>query len=412
MKVKFINSGGLILLTCFIIQLFGYGIRHSFSVFFPYILDEYGWQRSDTAFIFSLHLLFYGLSSPVAGHLITIIKPKIMVLMGIFIICVSTFLCLFATNLIHFYILFGIFLPIGLSFMGSPIITPTIINWFPTKRGASIGIAQTGGGMSFFIAFLMIFVITTLGWRISYAVLSLATAAILFPLVFKYFSFAPRQSTPELVGNNLSGKRLTEESLSVWTIKSGLASRRLWFLFFSNMLFWGTGAYLVITHQVKLALDLGYSPEIAASTTAFFGIFMVVGQASSFISDYIGRETSVFISSLAASAGIICLFFFVNGDAALPLYLFSALFGYGSGLFAVCIYAGASDIFNGNRFGFFNGFILAGMGIGGAFGPWFGGLLHDIFHSYDYALILALISFIISSLFFYLAGPRLYSRLN
>ena len=46
-----------------------YGIRHSFAVFFPSILDEFGWSRGSTAFMLSLNLLIYGFVAPVAGSL-------------------------------------------------------------------------------------------------------------------------------------------------------------------------------------------------------------------------------------------------------------------------------------------------------------------------------------------------------
>jgi len=49
------------------IQAFGYGSRYSFSVFFPTLLDEFGWPRDLGASILSTHLLFYGLTAPLAG---------------------------------------------------------------------------------------------------------------------------------------------------------------------------------------------------------------------------------------------------------------------------------------------------------------------------------------------------------
>jgi sugar phosphate permease len=46
-----------------------YGIRQSFAVFFPPILEEFGWSRGSTAFMLSLNLLFYGFAAPFVGNL-------------------------------------------------------------------------------------------------------------------------------------------------------------------------------------------------------------------------------------------------------------------------------------------------------------------------------------------------------
>ena len=53
-----------------------YGLRHSFSVFFPYILHEFGWNRGSTTIMFSLNNLVYGLLAPVAGSLGDRWKPE------------------------------------------------------------------------------------------------------------------------------------------------------------------------------------------------------------------------------------------------------------------------------------------------------------------------------------------------
>lgn len=126
-----------------------YGIRHSFSVFFPYILDEFGWQRGSTALMFSLNILIYGFLAPVAGSLGDRWKPRKVMLIGIIILGLSTASCGFAQKLFHFYLLFGILMPIGTAFSGWPLLAPAIANWFVKRRGLVIGLGSMGGGLSF-----------------------------------------------------------------------------------------------------------------------------------------------------------------------------------------------------------------------------------------------------------------------
>ncbi|MBC8379801.1 MAG: hypothetical protein H8E62_11585, partial [Planctomycetes bacterium] len=62
--------GWYIVAAGMLIQAFGYGSRYSFSVFFPTLLNEFGWPRDMGASILSTHLLFYGLTAPLAGGIV------------------------------------------------------------------------------------------------------------------------------------------------------------------------------------------------------------------------------------------------------------------------------------------------------------------------------------------------------
>ena len=53
-----------------------YGVRHSFSVFFPPILDEFGWTRASTALMFSLNIFIYGLAAPLVGGMGAVLRPR------------------------------------------------------------------------------------------------------------------------------------------------------------------------------------------------------------------------------------------------------------------------------------------------------------------------------------------------
>ncbi|MGA1696267.1 MAG: MFS transporter [Arenicellales bacterium] len=125
-------AAAMILAVSFIMMLLAYGVRHSFPVFFPFILDEYGWTRGDTAFMFSLHLLVYGACAPIAGSLCTKWPPKSLLLFGVLLLGLAAAACSMATRLWHFYVLFGVLAPIGLAAAGSPVLNPTIMNWFAT----------------------------------------------------------------------------------------------------------------------------------------------------------------------------------------------------------------------------------------------------------------------------------------
>ena len=82
-KNPVILAASVILAVGFLVMLLAYGVRHSFPVFFPFILDEYGWTRGDTALMFSLHLLVYGICAPIVGSLVSKLPAKALLLLSL-----------------------------------------------------------------------------------------------------------------------------------------------------------------------------------------------------------------------------------------------------------------------------------------------------------------------------------------
>jgi MFS family permease len=86
--------------------------------------------------------------------------------------------------------------------------------------------------------------------------------------------------------------------------------------------------------------------------------------------------------------------------------VYSISLGYGAGLFSPTLFAASADIFPGRNYGAVAGLLLAGMGAGGAVGPWIGGYLFDLSGSYTSSFILSMVSMGLSCISLWLAAPR------
>ena len=391
-----------------------YGIRHSFSVFFPYILDEFGWQRGSTALMFSLNILVYGFTAPIAGSLGDRWKPRKVMLIGIIILVLSTASCGFAQKLLHLYLLFGILMPIGTAFSGWPLLAPALVNWFAKRRGLVIGLGSMGGGLSFFYSMFAEFTISNLGWRYTYFVMAGTLIALILPL-YLFFHYRPesRGLRPYGTAELPSPKDSTSEVASAknivsrnWTLGQALRTYQLWLMILSYLLYWGLGGYLVVAHQVKFAEDAGYSGMFSAFIFGLFGIFMLAGQISASISDWIGREKTITLAAILSTVALIALGSVKDTSQPLLLYLYAICFGYGIGLFTSTAFAGTADIFHGRHFGEIAGLLLTGQGIGGAIGPWLGGYIYDISGSYSSSFLLCMVCFGLSCIMVWIAAPR------
>jgi sugar phosphate permease len=392
-----------------------YGIRHSFSVFFSPILNEFGWSRANVSIMLSLNIFIYGLLAPLAGALADRWKPRRVMPLGIMILGLATVGCSFGRELWHFYFLFGILMPLGSAFSGWPILAPALMNWFIKSRGLVLGLGQMGGGLSFVYSIFIEFIILEWGWRSTYLVLASTLVLLLLPLNLFFFYYRPQDkgrrpygSVEDKMGreSKAAASPMRHAQVKEWTLGQVLRTPQLWFLVISYAFYWGIGGYLVLAHQVKFTEDVGYSSMFSVSIFALFGITVFIGQLSGFLSDWLGREKT---GTLAAILSIIALLALISvRDTSQPwlLYIFSICFGYGAGLFTPTIFAGSADIFHGRHFGPVAGLLLTGMGAGGAIGPWLGGYLFDISGTYVSAFFVSIISIALSCICLWIAGPR------
>ena len=392
-----------------------YGIRVSFSVFFAPVLDEFDWYRGSTAIMLSLNILVYGLTAPFAGSLVDRWKPRRVVVLGILLLTVSTGACFFASELWHFYLLFGVMVPIGTAFTGSPVLSPALMNWFGKRRGLAIGIGQMGGGLSFAYVTGIETVVNNLGWRPAFLVMGGLVLVLLLPLYLVFYYYHPRDHglKPYTSGEDSAFDEgpvgTVKPGLAVrpnWTLRSALRTYNLWLLVFSDFCYWGIGNYLVLAHQIKFAQDAGYSGLVAASVFAFFGIVSIAGQVMASISDKIGRETTVLIASVLSIGALVALVSVKDTSQPWLLYFYAIASGLGTGLFSPNIIVGTADIFHGRNIGAIAAVLLTGVGFGGAIGPWLGGYIYDIRGSYNVAFIIAMAAFAAAGISYWIAAPR------
>ncbi len=408
--------GWYILGVMIVAMMLVYGIRSSFSVFFAPVLDEFHWFRGSTAIMLSLNILVYGLTAPVAGSLVDRWKPRAVVVIGIFILTLSTASCYFASELWHFYLLFGVLAPIGTAFCGSPAFNPTVINWFGKRRGLAMGLGQIGGGLSFAYTMLIEAVISRWGWRPSFLVMAGLVVVILLPLCLLFFYNRPEHKKLKAYGadNVESAEDLKEVDADSpgWTLGTALKTYNLWFLILSDFCYWGLGNYLVLAHQIKYAEDAGYSSLLATSVFALFGIVSIVGQVSAFISDSIGREKTVTIAAVLSIGALVALMSVRDTSQPWLLYVYAVCSGFGTGLFSPTIVVGLADIFHGKNIGAISALLLTGVGFGGAIGPWLGGYIYDVSGSYNIAFIICMAAFAISCISYWIAAPRHAARIR
>jgi len=416
-----IYYGWIIVVVGFISMAFWFGIRSSFSIFYVALLEDYPWSRGGAAGVQSMALITYTILAPLVGGLIDRFGPRRIIGLGILILSIGLILCASVTKLSQFYYMYGVFMAAGITCISIVSYSAIIAHWFEKKRGLANGIAVSGMGLGTFL-FVPIsqHFISLWGWRCGFVVLGMLVLIILMPINTILLRHKPQELGLKPDGlkemEPSSVKRLVKESSNWseidWTIKKVLRRGRFWALILFPFLA-VIGVYIVLVHHVKFLVDIG----IDAMNAAF--IFAVAGFISTFfrifwgwLSDRIGREKTYTIGIFCICIGVCSLLLIDTLGGKVLVYLFSIFFGIGWGVTAPMFMSVAADLFKGRMFGLIYGIVEGGIGIGGAFGAWVAGYIFDTTQTYQGAFVLAIIVFILSCLFIWLAAPRKINKIK
>ncbi len=400
-----------------------FGIRFSFAVFYPPILEEFGWSRANTALIFSINVIFYGCSALVAGTLADKFGARRVLIIGVIILGTGTAVSSLATSVWNLYFSFGVLMAIGGAAAGYVPTLTLLSNRFVKKRGTVFAVYGTAGGLCYLVLILSQFLISQFGWRYAFGVLGILVLGLVLPLIIIFLRGSSRNglNSNEAVTKENDAQSLpniSDDALIVdrdwvaipWTLVRAMRTRRLWMLFLWEFTFWGLFFGAVMAHQVQFFKDIGYDPLFSASILGIFGVVFTVGSLIGFISDRIGREPTLTLGCLGAFSAIIVLLLLKDASNPWMLYLYAVLLGMGVGIATPTFGASVADIFHGRAFGSILGFTYIGLGVGGFIGPWLAGRIYDATGSYDLAFVLMLGFIALGAVAVWLAAPRKVRR--
>jgi sugar phosphate permease len=414
--------GWVILAIGFLTILAGYACRNTFSVFYPAIVDEFGWGRGNTALIFSINLFVYGIVAPFAGGLIDRFKPRYILAVGALIMGVGVALCSLATERWQFYLLYGVIASIGLSVAGWAPVVAIVTNWFVRRRALPMGILGAGFGSSLVFAVVAQHLISSFGWRTAYVFIGVFAAAAIGPLVILFVRGRPEDKGLHADGLTLEETREradaaetdalnTEWTRNEWTLGRAARTYQFWLLFAAAFVVLGLVEQIVIAHQVYFYRDAGYSAMTAAGFYSIFGVCFIIGNLCGSLSDRVGRERCFIPASLvAASAGLLLFGVTDTSHPWLPV-TFAVVFGLSLGSVPCVFYATVADLFHGKHYGRIVGMMVMGFAMGGTLSPWLAGYLHDSTGSYQSTFMLLIVGMLVTAALMWFVAPRRLSPL-
>ena len=409
--------GWIIVAVALISMAFWMGIRTSFSVFYVALLEDFPWNRGDSAGVQSMALITYTFMAPLVGGLIDRFGPRRVIAPGILILAVGLMLCSKIEVLTQFYIFYGVVAGSGIACIGIISYSAILAHWFEKKRGLASGIAVSGMGLGTFLLVPMSqSFISMWGWRITFIITGCLVLIILVPANALFLRHKPRElgqhpdgSTPSDSNHqNHSQYRPNNTQDNDWTLRKAAHTLRFWSLVLFPF-FGFIAVFIIVVHQVRFLVDQGIDKMTAAFIFAMVGIVSSIFRVFwGWLSDRISRELTYTLGIVCGCLGAGSLLLFEIHGSAFFTCSFFVLFGMGWGVTAPMFMAVAADLFKGRIFGLIYGFVEAGIGIAGAFGAWIAGFIFDKTQSYQLAFILVIVTFLLSCVFCWLAAPRKY----
>jgi MFS family permease len=416
MRVPFFY-GWVIVASAFVTMGIGVTARTAFSLLFPPILDEFGWERGVTAGAFSVGFVVSTSFSPLMGRVMDRRGPRAVLVAGVLLIAAGLGLAPLTSEPWHLYLTLGIAVGTGtvcLGYTGHALFLP---NWFVRRRGLAVGIAFSGTGVGAILLLPWVQrLIDGVGWRHACWTLAVLVLVVLLPLNLVFPRRRPEDMglLPDGAVAGLDGQaarpavRIVDPEwvATDWTLGRAVRTARFWWVFVgfvAGLYTW----YAVQVHQTRYLIDVGFSPATAAFALGFVPFTGIVGQiALGHLSDRIGREWVWTLSSAGFVACYALLLAMEHHPSPALLYLMVAtqgMLGYG---LASVFGSIPVELFQGRHYGSIFGTLSLATGIGAGLGPWAAGAIHDRTGSYALAFWLAIALSAFSAVAMWLAAPR------
>jgi MFS family permease len=406
--------GWMIVAVVFVTMAIGVNARTAFSLLFPPIIGEFGWDRGVTAGAFSFGFVVSGFMSPLIGRLMDQYGPRAVMQLGVVLMGGGMLLAPLTTQPWHLYLTIGVLVGAGsvcLGYSGQSLFLP---NWFVRRRGLAIGIAFAGVGIGSVTLLPWVqLMIEQTGWRTSCTAMGILVIVVLAPINLLLHKRpedigllpdgdpAPTAASAKPVSNIVDRVWANTD----WTLRLAMRTARFWWIaigYFCGLYIW----YAVQVHQTKFLLDIGFSSSVGVWALGVVSLLGIPGQIwLGHLSDRIGREWVWAISCLGFAICFAALVALKYEPSLWLVYLMVFTQGaLGYGLTSV-MGPVVLEIFQGKHYGSIFGSIMLAALAGGAAGPWATGVLHDFTGSYTIAFAVGIAVSLLSAIAIWQASP-------
>lgn len=357
----------LVLAAATLIMFVTFGVRYTFGQFVIPMTEALSWSRENFSIAIALQQLLWGALQPFAGGLADRYGTGRTLFFGSLMYVGGVYLMSQASTPELFYLSAGGMVGIALAFGSMGVVLPAVARATPLHlRTLGIGIVNMGGsaGMLVLTPVGQGF-IDAYGW--STALLLLAALSAVVILLIPAVSGRPQL----MAGGQTFGEALSE-------------ARRHggYWLLIAGFFVCGFHVTFIGTHLTPYVVDSGLDPEVGALALAVIGGFNIAG---SLLAGALGDRFSkkYLLSGLYLARAALMAAFVLLPITATTVIVFAAAMGL-LWLSTVPLTSGlVAQIFGPQYLGMLFGIVFFSHQVGASLGVWLGGLLFDLYGSYD-----------------------------
>ena len=353
------------------------GASSAFAVFYPELLNVFGWSHASGALVYSVNMLVVAISSPFLGWLLDRFGPRWLFTAAAVVIGLAFGACSRVASLGEYALYYGVLSALGQTALLST--TVVVARWFaPSQQGRAIGVADVGTGFGMVtLAPGAAWLITQFGWQTAFVVLGAVIMLVLAPL-----NLLHRQAPVEPAA--------AEQPASLSRL---LRRYDLWMLCAAH-LFMSVTMTMVNVHLIEFLVGGGFLQLVAASTL-LGAVSLVSLPGRMFFGWLVDRLHPNGAFSFAMSCtmlGFVVLVLLASLEARWLLYVFVVIYGFAQGAGGISIAAKTVALFRGPHVGAIFMVVNPSGNLGAALGAWWGGRLFDLSGSYVLTFATAIVS--------------------
>jgi sugar phosphate permease len=368
--------------------------------------EEFGWSRAEVSIGFSAGILVSGLAGPAIGRWVDRFGPRSSVIVGS-ILAALTFQLLAATSTLWQWYLFSAINAAARQMMFFIPFQALTARWFDRRRGAALSVLGVGFSLGgFLILPLLALVIETTDWRGGFVFSGLITAALVLPLAIFVLRDDPTPEERETFGEDRDEAGSARAVTASVTLGEALRLPIFWVLSIGLMLFfYGMIGWTV--HLVPFFESRDLSTETAALLVSLASGAGIVSRLA------MGTVVDRFVRFERVGAGLIALLAIAMGvlllQAGLPgILIFLALWVIGTTTGSMVEALTLTRAFGTAHFATILGAIVVIETLGEILSPSLSGLIYDSTGSYDWALVMYVLTFSGSAAMFVIASRMAY----
>lgn len=359
------------------------GSLYAWSIFVAPLEKEFGWNRAQTSWIFTIAIFVFGMSFVFAGRLQDKFGPFPVSVIGSIFLAMGLMLASATRSLPWIFVTLGVIMGFGNGFgYATPI--PVLSKWFPDKRGLAVGFAVAGyGAGSAILGLIGPPMLAAFGWRGTFLWLGagffVATIIGSFLLTNPPAGWKPEGWEPAPASKVAATTQHYTPTEMLHTKQFPL----MWVAY----CFGASAGLMTISQLIPFAKSVGLPATAATLTLLIAACGNATGRIlSGHLSDKIGRLQTLRLMILV-SALTMPVIANVSNLAFVYVLIFVVYYCFGT-LLSV-FPSTTADFFGTKHLGVNYGFVFTAYAVAGIVGPMIGGTMFRHYANYTIAFYTA-----------------------